>query len=277
MEKNVEDLIQKGVKCVKTETALSRKLIEAYAAESESTVKYFTKLYQEYSFMTDSIITELLTKEKISSEMLTKYFGTNLMENEHETMFFFIFLRMEFLNECSKLSDNYEEIYFAENSVEGERVVLLLNACTNYLQNNKFENQMQKIKFLDFVVNKLIHRSATRQFFKGNTELATSLCTPELHLNKNEICEKVSFFADISLKFAVYSISTFFDIDAENVENVTIKLDLISVFAQCEKYGIDVDLERYTTDPKLLEYLQDIKNDSKQLLGEKSQLLKNKQ
>ena len=64
MEKNVEDLIQKGVKCEKIETTLIRKLIEAYAAESESTVKYLTKLYQEYSLMTNSIIIEILTKKK---------------------------------------------------------------------------------------------------------------------------------------------------------------------------------------------------------------------
>jgi len=284
VEKSVEKLIKKGMDFVKKERVLNRKLIEAYANDDMSAIEYLKELYQEYSYNTDSIIIDLITKENVTLPILFDYFKKNKNDfDKDESAFYFLFQDMEYIYKSSKLTSNFEESYISKNSITCENISILFNLYVEYLRNHKFEDKDEKNFFLESIVNYTAVCPAIRQFFRGNTELASSLCTPELHHSKSKITLDVSMVSSINLKLTAESLeNTFFPMLSMNSlseeENTRLmlpmRLGLIACLVQCEKHGIDLDIEQYTSNPITLKYLKDAKKSASEYLEKQNKLVK---
>lgn len=284
MEKRVEELIKRGMDFVKKERVLNRKLIEAYANDDISAIEYLKELYQECSYNTDSIIIDLITKENITLPMLFDYFKKNKNDfGKEESAFYFLFQDMEYIYKSSKLTSNFEESYIAKNSITCENISILFNLYIDYLKNNKFEDKDEKTNFLESIVNYTAVCPAIRQLFRGNTELASSLCAPELHHSKSKINLDVSMISSMNLKLTAESLeNTFFPMLSMNSlseeENTRLmlpmKLGLIACLVQCEKHGIDLGIEQYTSNPITLKYLRDAKKSASEYLEKQNKLVK---
>lgn len=293
MEETVEELIKRGLKNLRREKTLHKKMIEAQVIYSDRSFQEFQREYQKCKQVTSEILAAICEKTKNNSESLGSLViscGEELeQENgrEYDNLTFIgLILTQKFINKEATFLDPIR-VYAQQNSVFSEYQVIFYELFLNYLRENKDLGPKEKRRLLDEFSKVTIGSEAIRKMFEGDIETAKFICTPELFLEQEMLKPMVKKQSQSQLREILKNISspvvTFLNklskTDPRWTEKdydtflMPLKIKTAALCVQCERHGISLESPDIVLTEEGVKFLEDTKTIVEKYRNEKNKEL----